>query len=97
MPQKLTVVTQNGSIDIHEVCKLSFLLLLSALCIVAALAINETIQKILGTYIKRDCIFGYVLYSFISVALIISVAYMACKCYPDLFDHINLTPHSRYY
>jgi hypothetical protein len=97
MGKSLVIVNKDGGVNMHEIFKLSFLLLLSALCIVAALAINETVQEILKKCIKKDCILGYLIYTIISIALIIVVVYIACKCYPDLFDHIDLSPKSRYY
>jgi hypothetical protein len=96
MGKKITIVTDDGSVSFYEVCKLSILLLLGALCLVAALAINETIQIILSKCIKKDCIFGYVIYSLIAVGLIILVAYLGCKICPDLGEHIDLSHNRRY-
>lgn len=92
MAKSLTVITEDGSLCVHSVCKLVFLLILSALCLVAALAINETIQKILEKYVKKDGIWGYIVYSIIAVALVIIVAYFGCRCAPDVVEYINLSP-----
>lgn len=92
MPKNLTVVKPDGCVDIYSVCQLVYLLILSALCLVAALAINETIEKILQKYLKKDGILGYVIYSLIAVALVVIVAYAGCRFSPDLVEHINLSP-----
>lgn len=92
MAKTLSVVKEDGGVCIYSICKLSFLLILSALCLVAALAINETIQKILEKYVKKDGILGYVIYSLIALALVIIVAYAGCRFCPDLVEHIDLTP-----
>lgn len=93
MRKGITVVTRDGSISVYDICKLSFLLILSALCLVAALAINQTIQQILEKYVKKDGILGYLLYSIIAVSLVIIFAYAGCKFCPDLADHIDLNPN----
>jgi uncharacterized membrane protein YdjX (TVP38/TMEM64 family) len=91
MSKKITIITEEGSVSFHEICKLCILLLLGALCIVAALAINETIEHILQKYIKKDGILGYLLYTAIAIGLIILVVYLGCKVFPDLPEHIDLS------
>lgn len=92
MGKSLTIVTEDGSFSVYSVCKLVYLLILSALCLVAALAINETIQKALEKYVKKDGIWGYVIYSLIAIGLVIFVAYAGCRFSPDIVEHINLSP-----
>jgi uncharacterized membrane protein YdjX (TVP38/TMEM64 family) len=92
MRKSLTIVTEDGSVSIYSVCKLVYLLILSALCLVAALAINETIQKILEKYVKKEGIWGYVIYSIIAILLIIIVAYVGCRCSPEIIEYIDLSP-----
>ena len=92
MGKTLTVVTEDGSISVYSVCKLVYLLILSALCLVSALAINETIQKALDKYVKKDGIWGYIIYSLIAIALVILVAYAGCRFAPDMVEYINLSP-----
>ena len=91
MVKRLVVINNDGYVSFHDVFKLSFLFILSALALVTALAVNETIQMGLGKCIKKDCIFGYVIYCMISFSLIILFAYIACRCYPDLAEHIDLS------
>lgn len=92
MGKKLVVVREDGSLCIHSVCKVVYLLILSALCIVAALAVNETIQKVLERYVKKDNILGYAIYALIAIVLVIVVAYIGCKWSPDIIEHMDLSP-----
>lgn len=90
--KRINVVTNDGNVDVYNICKLVFLLVLSALSLVAALAVNETIQKILDKYVKKDNITGYLIYSIIAILLVLIVAYTSCRLVPDIADHIDLSP-----
>lgn len=91
MAKTLSVIKTDGYICHHSIVKLLILLMLTALSIVAALAINETIRFILGEYIKRDNVLGYLFYCFIAIGLIVLLAYIGTYCYPDLIEHIDLS------
>lgn len=90
--KRINVITNDGSVDLYNICKLVFLLILSALSLVAALAVNETIQKILDKYVKKDNITGYIIYSIIAILLVLIIAYIGCRLVPDISDHIDLSP-----
>jgi amino acid transporter len=90
--KRINVVTNDGNVDVYNICKLVFLLVLSALSLVAALAVNETVQKILEKYVKKDNITGYLIYSIIAILLVLIVAYTGCRLVPDIADHIDLSP-----
>ena len=91
MAKTLSVIRDDGCVCHHSIAKLFILLMLTALSIVAALAINETVRFILGEYIKRDNVLGYLFYCFIAIGLIVLVAYIGTICYPDLIEHVDLS------
>ena len=91
MAKTLCVINGSGCVCHHSIAKLLILLMLTALSIVAALAINETIRFILGGYIRRDNVMGYLFYCFIAIGLIVILAYIGTTCYPDLIEHIDLS------
>ena len=91
MAKTLSVIRVDGCVCHHSIAKLFILLMLTALSIVAALAINETVRFILGEYIKRDNVLGYLFYCFIAIGLIVVLAYVGTICYPDLIEHIDLS------
>lgn len=91
MAKTLCVIRPDGCVCHHSIVKLLILLMLTALSIVAALAINETIRFILGQYITRDNVLGYLFYCFVAIGLIVLLAYIGTICYPDLIEHIDLS------
>lgn len=90
--KRINVVTDDGKVDVYNICKLVYLLILSSLSLVAALAVNETIQKILEKYVNKGNITGYLIYSIIAILLVLIVAYVGCCIVPDIADHIDLSP-----
>lgn len=93
MGKNLTVVTSDGTVSMIGICQLVYLLILASLVLVAALAINEAIQKIIEKYgIRKDHILGYIIYAVTAVIVVIIVAYTGCRCSPEIVEYINLSP-----
>jgi membrane protease YdiL (CAAX protease family) len=93
MGKTLTVVTSDGNINLWSLCKLVFLLILSSLAFIAALAVNEAMQKIIEKYaFKKDGILGYIIYAILAIIMVIVFAYIGCRCSPGIVEYINITP-----
>lgn len=92
MPKTLTVVSETGTISIYNICKLVYLLILGALALLAAMAINELAQEIIKNYVARDGVLGYLIYCLVIIVLLVLFAYMGSKACPELVEHINISP-----
>ena len=93
MGKNLTVVTNDGRVNMMAIGKLIFLLILSSLALLTALAMNETVQKFLEhCHIRKDNLFGYVIYTFVTLGILITVAYIGCTMSPELVEYINISP-----
>ena len=89
----LTVVTPNGSISVSNVCRLTYLLLLASLSYLTAMAVSDAMQKLLDKYMmKKDSLMGYFVYALVMIILLIVVAYLGCRSFPDIVEYINLSP-----
>lgn len=92
MTKHITVVKADGTVSFYDICKLSYLLILSALVLVSALAINEFFQEIISQYVRKDGLFGHFVYALLAILAVLIVAYAGCKWDENLVDYINVSP-----
>ena len=85
------MIHQNGKFSWTGVCKLVFLALLYSIGVVAALAINDLVQKSIEKFVKKkEQLFDEIIYVFITFGLLIIVAYIGCKYCPDVVEKVNV-------
>jgi hypothetical protein len=92
MGRSLNVVKSDGTVAFFDISRLSILLVLNSLALVAALAVNDFFKELLNRYVKKDGLLAYFIYAVIAITAVLLVAYVACKWDDRLVDYINVSP-----
>jgi len=92
MARPLNIIQSDGTIAIVDVCRLSILLILGAMALVSAMAVNEFFQQVLARYVRKDGLWGYFLYAVAAIVILLVVVYSACRWDDKIVDYINVSP-----